>query len=304
MVVRKESELSLVDIWRELFQRKMFIFIFTGVFCILGVVVALIIPNQYTAKIVAVPMSEEQGGLASLAQGMGGLASLAGIGFNGAGGVDKATIAVEIMKSPSFIYEFVKKHGLMVKLMASVASKSDSYELIYDDDIYDSEKNIWLREASFFKTSEPTVEEVHRKFSSILNVEKNDKTGFVNISIQFYSPVLAKSWVELLLHDINENIRASDIEEAQLGIDFLRESLLNMANIDMKATFYQLIEEQTKTLMLAESKKEYVFKTISPAILPEKKSSMSRAIICIAFFLGGGILSVALILLRYFYRVE
>jgi hypothetical protein len=39
----------------------------------------------------------------------------------------------------------------------------------------------------------------------------------------------------------------------------------------METVFYQLIEEQTKNMMLTQVKAEYVLKTIDPAQVPEKK---------------------------------
>ena len=72
----------------------------------------------------------------------------------------------------------------------------------------------------------------------------------------------------------------------------------------MQASFYQLIEEQTKVLMLANSSKEYVLKTISPAMMPEKKSKPSRVLIVIAGGVIGGFLSVLWILIRFFSRTS
>jgi len=45
--------------------------------------------------------------------------------------------------------------------------------------------------------------------------------------------------------------------------------------------FYQLIEEQTKTLMLAEASDEYVLKTISEAKVPVEQEKPNRLLIII-----------------------
>ena len=52
--------------------------------------------------------------------------------------------------------------------------------------------------------------------------------------------------------------------------------------------------------MLAEVRPEYVFKTIDPAIAPEKKSKPSRALICIIGTFIGGVLGVVLVAIRHF----
>ena len=59
-----------------------------------------------------------------------------------------------------------------------------------------------------------------------------------------------------------------------------------------------MIEEQTKTLMLAEVSDEYVFKTISPAKVSEEKAKPKpkRALIVML----GGMLAVIIVLIRHF----
>jgi len=55
----------------------------------------------------------------------------------------------------------------------------------------------------------------------------------------------------------------------------------------MQTVFSQLIEEQTKTMMLAEVRSEYVFTTLDPAVIPEDKSSPKRgAIVFVGLFVG------------------
>jgi uncharacterized protein involved in exopolysaccharide biosynthesis len=68
--------------------------------------------------------------------------------------------------------------------------------------------------------------------------------------------------------------------------------------------FYQLIEEQTKTLMLAEVSGEYVFKTISEAKVAEEKSKPKRALISILGAFLGGMLSLVVVLIRHFTKKE
>jgi LPS O-antigen subunit length determinant protein (WzzB/FepE family) len=68
----------------------------------------------------------------------------------------------------------------------------------------------------------------------------------------------------------------------------------------MQTVFYQLIEEQTKTIMLAEVSKEYVLRTIDPANAPDDKAKPKRALIVVLGAMLGGMLSVLIVLVRYF----
>jgi uncharacterized protein involved in exopolysaccharide biosynthesis len=122
----------------------------------------------------------------------------------------------------------------------------------------------------------------------------------VSIDIEFYSPTLAKKWLKLLVADLNEFMRVQDQKDAQASIDYLKEQLENIQVTTMETVFYQLIEEQKKNMMLTQVKAEYVLKTIDPAQVPEEKAGPKRALIVVLGTMLGGMLSVLLVLVRYF----
>ena len=64
--------------------------------------------------------------------------------------------------------------------------------------------------------------------------------------------------------------------------------------------FAELIEQQTKTVMLASASDEYVFQVIDPPVAPELKSEPQRALICALGVLLGGMLAVVLVLVRHY----
>ncbi|TOP21050.1 LPS O-antigen length regulator, partial [Vibrio parahaemolyticus] len=68
---------------------------------------------------------------------------------------------------------------------------------------------------------------------------------------------------------------------------------------EMQSTFYKLIEEQTKSLMLAEVQEEFVFKVVDPAVVPEVKVKPSRALICIGGTLFGFIIGLSVVFIRF-----
>jgi uncharacterized protein involved in exopolysaccharide biosynthesis len=72
----------------------------------------------------------------------------------------------------------------------------------------------------------------------------------------------------------------------------------------MQSAFYQIVEEQTKSLMLAEVQEEFIFKVVDPAVVPELKAGPKRALICVLGTLLGGILGVVIALIRFAFRNE
>ena len=112
--------------------------------------------------------------------------------------------------------------------------------------------------------------------------------------------MVAAQWVNWLVEDVNATVKAQDVGEAEKSIEYLREQVTNTSLADLQAVFFDLIQSQTETVMLAEVRQEYVFKTIDPAVAPEEKSKPSRALICVLGTLLGGMLGVVIVLIRHY----
>lgn len=297
----QNENVEFAELCRAIWAGKFIIIIISTIFAFLSIIYALKQPNIYRATTLLVATDEQggAGGLAKMAGQIGGLASLAGINL-GSSTSNKSDLALEIIKSRLFLETFISEHDLLVPLIAAKGWNQAEDKLIYDTDVYDVTSKKWIREASFPKTVVPSSWESYEAFRKTLFVSKNKETGMITIAIEHYSPQIAKKWLLLLVQDINKTIREQDKEEAQNSIDFLSGMLKQTEIADMQTIFYQLIEEQTKTIMLAEVSKEYVLKTVDPANTPDNKSKPKRALIVILSTVIGGILSVLIVLVRYF----
>jgi uncharacterized protein involved in exopolysaccharide biosynthesis len=302
---QQDDEIDLAELWRAIWAGKFTIIIISLLFAVASVFFALSKPNIYKASTILAPASSEggAGGLGALAGQFGGLASMAGINLGG-GGSDKTALAIEILKSRAFIENFIKKYQLLVPLMASKNWDVTTDTLILNDKLYNSTTNKWLREVKAPRTPQPTSWESFKSFMGLLNVSQDKTTSMVNIDLAFYSPTLAKQWLTWLVADINEYMREQDQREAQASIDYLTEQLSTIKVASMETVFYQLIEEQTKNMMLTRVSKEYVLKTIDPPQVPDTKDKPKRALIVVLGTMLGGILSVLIVLIRYFSRKE
>ena len=125
-----------------------------------------------------------------------------------------------------------------------------------------------------------------------LSLTSDGETGMVTLNIKSQSPPVAKEWAEKLVHDINEHMREQDVKEAEARIYFLEGKLQETNIAGMQQVFYQLIESETRTVMLANAQQEYVFKTIDPAVAPQEKSEPRRALIALVATMLGGMLGV------------
>ena len=297
----EDDEIDLAELWRAIWAGKFIIIAITFVFAVASVFYALSKPDIYKASVLLSPVSSKggSGGLGALAGQFGGLASLAGINLSGGGG-DQTSIALATLESRSFIENFIKKHDLLVPLMAAKKWDKTSDSLILNEELYDENAQKWIREVKPPQTPEPTSWEAYKQLSGLLSISQDKENSLVTIELGFYSPTLAKKWLILLVKEINEFSRKQEKEETEASINYLKNELKNIQVSNMETVFYQLIEEQTKTMMLAQVKKEYVFKTIDPAQVPDRKDGPKRALIVVLGAMLGGILSVLIVLIRYF----
>lgn len=302
----RDDEIDLRELFSVIWQGKWLIAGVTLVFAVASVVIALMLPNIYKSEVLLAPASEEQGagGLAGLASQFGGLASMAGINLGGKGGTDKTQLAIEVLKSRQFIGDFIEKHQILPELMAVDKWHMADNSLSFDPEMYNQQSKTWVREVNPPFQPKPSLQEAHKAFSKILVVNKDKESGMVKISIEHQSPFIAKQWVDWLVADINLTMKERDVAEANRSTDFLNKQI-ELTNVaDIRAILYKLVEEQAKTIMFAEVRDEYVFKTIDPAFVPEEKAKPKRALICVLGTMLGGMLAVMIVLIRHFVRKE
>ncbi len=237
--------------------------------------------------------------MSALAGNLSGLASLAGVRL-GHGGSDKTVIAMEVMKSRHFIMGFIEKYDLLVPLMAANGWDRASQKLIIDQNLYNEAEKKWVRDVKPPLQAKPTDWEIYNKFSKILSISQDKKTRLVTVAMEHYSPQLAQELVVAFVQEINAVMRERDIADATKSIKYLSYQLERTPVADMRLVFSQLIEEQTKTMMLAEVRDEYVFMTIDPAVVPDRKVKPRKAVICILGTFLGGMLGLLIVLVRYF----
>lgn len=297
----KADEINLGELWRAIWAGKITIILISIIFAMGSVYYALSQPNIYKASTIVAPVSNDAGagGLSALAGQFGGLASMAGINL-GSGQSDNTDLALEILKSRAFIEQFITKHNLLVPLMAGESWEVTTDTLLLNQAVYDSSKKQWKREVSPPKKAAPSNWEAYVVFSNLLSISQDKTTSMITIELEFFSPSLAQQWLRWLVEDVNNVMREQDQKQAQDSINYLTSQLEETHVASMENVFYQLIEEQTKNMMLTKVKTDYVLKTVDPAQVPEEKAKPKRALIVVLGTFLGGLLALIIVLVRYF----
>ncbi|EGQ7796702.1 Wzz/FepE/Etk N-terminal domain-containing protein [Vibrio harveyi] len=297
------DEIDLCGLLKALWKGKWIIIITTFIFTTGAVVYSLSLPNIYKADALLAPAeSSGGGGLSSMTGQLGGLAALAGVNLGGRES-SKAELAVQVLESRQFIDSFISRHNLLVPLIASKGWDLNNNELLINEDLYDDEKAVWLRKPKGLRGASPSAQEAYEVFSkNVLTVNQDKDTGLYSLAVKHYSPYIAQQWVNWLIEDINNVMRARAIAETTQNLSYLNTQLNNTSVAEMQSTFYKLIEEQTKSLMLAEVQEEFVFRVIDPAVIPEIKVAPNRGVICILGMLIGIFIGSIITLVRSYLK--
>lgn len=297
-----DDEIDLRELFATLWAGKWLIIAVTLVFAVAGVAYALYKPNIYQASVLLAPANEE-GGIGGLSGQLGGLASLAGISL-GSGDSSQTVIAKEILQSRAFLADFIRRHNLEVPLMGTAGWNPASGTWVYDRDVYNPETGEWQQDENG-ESLKPTNWDLVKTFrENHLSVSENNENGMVTVSVKSQSPPASQQWAEWLVADINEHMRREDIAEAEARIAYLEDKLNDTSIAGMQQVFYQLIESETRTVMLANAQQEYVFETVDPAVIPQEKTSPKRALICILATILGGMVGVFVVFIRAFIRKD
>ena len=124
------------------------------------------------------------------------------------------------------------------------------------------------------------LQEVYKDFhQNNFKIVKDPLTGHVLLSIEHFSPQVAKESIETIIFEMNELEREKDIANAEQSIKFLEEQMIKTNLSEVRIALSSLVQEQVKKVMVAKSSKDYLFSVLSFPYAPEEKDSPQRSVI-------------------------
>jgi hypothetical protein len=295
-----DDEIDLRELFYVLLKGKWIIVSVTAFVSIVGVIYSLSLPNIYTSKALLVPVNSSSG-ISGALRGYSGLAGLAGISLPSGGDEDNSAKAIQKISSLSFFENNVLSNIHLSDLMAVKSWNSKTNTLTFDESIFDTSSNTWIRDYSYPRQQIPSAQESFEVFKTKhLSLSEDKISGFITLSIKHQSPFIAKQWVELVVNEVNAFYRQKDKLESEKAVSYLNQQISMTGLSEIKQVLAQLLQEETKKLTLIEANQFYVFEYIDPPAVMEKKSEPKRAIICIFIALLGGMLSIFLVLIRHY----
>jgi len=280
----QNDEINLLDYWRILVRYKWLIILLTIISAVGTIFLAYSMTPIYRAQVTLAPAAEDKSASSAFAGQFGGLASLAGVNLGSGGG--KTEEAIATLKSRLFTDTFIKEKNLMPILFAEKWDKSSKSWKVHND------KNI------------PTAWKAFNVFKGVRSISEDKNTGMLILSIEWQDPELATQWANELVERINSHQKSAAIKEAQRSIEYLKNELQGTSVVEMRQAIFRLIEAQTKNIMLASVRDEFVFKIIDPAVVPEDKVKPNKKLMAILGTSVGFLFGVFLAFLLAFIKKQ
>lgn len=177
------DEISLLDLLIVLAERKRTIFAVTAGFAILAIIVALILPKEYTATVVLLPPQQNSSVGAALASQLGSLGSMAALAGGSLGLKNPNDMYVAMLKSQTVEDGMVEKYGLRQEYREKLLSDG------------------------------------RKAFEKHATIDGNGKDGLIRISIEDHDPAraaqLANGYVEQF-RKLSQNLAITEAGQRRL----------------------------------------------------------------------------------------
>lgn len=276
-----DDEIDLREIFSDLAKGKRIILACTLICAALATALAFMLTPKYEAKLIA-NYAKDEGRAGGLASQFGGLAELAGVSL---GGNSDKEAAIAFIQSRAFLESFIEEQAMMPVLYAKQ---------------WDKEKKTWITDDD---KKAPTAFKAFSFFSkNILNINSEKKSGLITITITWKDPELAANWANALIKKANDSLREKSITETQLSLDYLQKELQKTSLVEVQNTIYRVMENQIKTMMMANTQEQFAFKIIDPALTVDEDafSSPKRPLMIVLGGFAGLFIGVLLALLPRF----
>ncbi|MFK8376232.1 Wzz/FepE/Etk N-terminal domain-containing protein [Capnocytophaga canimorsus] len=258
---KEEDEIDLLELFRKLWRARKTVLIVTFVFFVLGLLMAILSPKEYTATTIIVPQTS---GSSKLGGSLGGLAALAGVNLGKSSTEDiPPTLYPKLVKSIPF-----KRKLLQTPLYFETLGKSVSYQEYYWQYAKPStldvikKYTIGLPALLFSKKEENTSEVDHNKQDQIISLNRreeglhhlidaqlklnvNEKEGFVTLNYSMPEALAAAQMLQRAQELLQNSIIEFKVKKAKEELQFIEQLYLE-AEKDFKTKQYALANFQDR----------------------------------------------------------
>lgn len=221
---------------------------------------AFLATPMYRADITLTVVKEKEGNGADLGGSLSDIANLAGVNIGQSSDEDAHKA---VLSSRHLIQVFIERYGLLPTLHSPTLWKAVNH--FHDD---------------------------------LLNIKDDQRKSTTTVAITWTDPAVAARWANDFVALCNELIRTKALDQAKRNVDYLTEQAGKTTSVDVQHALYDLVESETKKLMLANERTEYAFAVADPAVAPEIRSSPKRTMLLFGGLGLGGFIGFSIAFVR------
>jgi uncharacterized protein involved in exopolysaccharide biosynthesis len=274
-----------MDYLKEIRRRWIVPLLSTLLFTAVAVAVALLATQIWRANVLIMirPQSSTDGFSRSLLSQLGGLSGIAELA--GAGS-SSDTEPYAVLQSRDTTEKFLQAENLLPILL-------------YED--WDAELGKWKP----LRGGPPTIADGYRYFTrKVINISQDRKTGMVSLTIDWRDRELAAKWANSFVKFADDVLRNRTLDESRVTIDYLDAQLKTEESVPIRESLFKTLENQQKTLVFAKTRREFAFRVIDPAVVPDKRDRVwpKRRVLVASAAAAGLLFGVAYVILALYVR--
>ncbi|MDE2111697.1 MAG: hypothetical protein KGJ79_11195 [Alphaproteobacteria bacterium] len=266
------KNLNGLDYVLVLYKRRFVVFTTVAICMLFGLLVGFFLPVMYRVTVLMVPSSNDtQPPLAS-----GALADLSFL--TGKSGNERKSEALAFLGARNTLQRFIVTHNLLPQL--------------YPKD-WDWKSHTWKA-----GVTPPTLESAYLKLRGAMMIEDDSANDLIRLRVTWNDAQMAANWANNLVREVNYTMQQREVERANKRIAALYVELSKTENQELHTNIANLIEQQIRDRILANSNDQFALEVVDPALPTKQKSSVGELITMIAGLFAGLMIGIPLAFFR------
>ena len=241
---------------------------------LIGVIVSLIIDNQYTSS---ATVSPKRSSAQDSGSGVGVIAAFAGI--------EDEKLSPELKFATNYFYSYQFLSGFLIThdlvddmLMFKKYDKKSDRSILKDGSSAFEVKNLFTPENPRKGLLE--LKKATKEFQRMIKmVPSRSDPSLAIIEVTHYSPSLSYFILTNLLETLDRDIAQLDIQSSDSQISYINSIIGEYSSIETTRILATILDREFTKKILANSSDQYAFLVLDPPVYPIEKSQPRRSII-------------------------
>jgi uncharacterized protein involved in exopolysaccharide biosynthesis len=241
----------------------------------------------------------QSGGGAGVGGMLGQLAGLAGIANLSLGGV-RVDESVAVLNSREFALRFMAAHSVLQYLFPKLWDTRTEQWIAADN----SGPSVAQRLARRLAPSPawdippqpgPSTDDAVKRFDRIRLVTVDRRTSFIRLTVRGPTPKVAQLWANSMIDELNDWMRDKTLQQSSKAVELLSKRLNSESLESVRTAEAALLENQLRTEVMAESRREFAVNVLDPPSLPDQRYYPRRGKMVLTGALFGFVLGALLV---------